>query len=180
VNVTVGEGERMLIEGASGGGKSTLAALLTGLRTPTVGHLRLRGVEQHHVGLDRWRRTIAGAPQFHDNHVFCADLMFNVLMGRRWPPRLEDVEEAERVCRDVGLGPLLERMPAGLQQQVGETGWRLSHGERSRLFIARSLLQKVEARVLDESFAALDPETLDAVLAAVLARPQALIVIAHL
>jgi len=79
----------------------------------------------------------------------------------------------------VGLGPLLERMPAGLQQQVGETGWRLSHGERSRLFIARSLLQQVEGRVLDESFAALDPETLDAVLAAVLARPQALIVIAH-
>jgi ATP-binding cassette, subfamily B, bacterial len=179
VDLTIAAGERVLVEGASGGGKSTLGSLLTGLRVPTEGYLRLHGVEQARVGLDRWRRTVAGAPQFHDNHVFSADLLFNVLMGRRWPPRLEDVEEAERVCRAVGLGPLLERMPAGLQQQVGETGWRLSHGERSRLFIARSLLQPVEARVLDESFAALDPETLDAVLAAVLARPQALIVVAH-
>jgi ATP-binding cassette subfamily B protein len=179
VDLTIAAGERVLVEGASGGGKSTLAALLTGLRVPTEGRMQLRGVEQSRVGLDRWRRTIAGAPQFHDNHVFSADLLFNVLMGRRWPPRREDVEEAERVCRAVGLGLLLDRMPAGLQQQVGETGWRLSHGERSRIFVARSLLQQVDARVLDESFAALDPETLDAVLAAVLEHPQALIVVAH-
>jgi ABC-type transport system involved in cytochrome bd biosynthesis fused ATPase/permease subunit len=70
-------------------------------------------------------------------------------------------------------------MPAGLQQLVGETGWQLSHGERSRIFVARSLLQVLDVRVLDESFAALDPDTLDEVLAAVLARPEALIVIAH-
>ena len=179
VDVRINAGERVLIEGASGGGKSTLASLLTGLRVPTVGQLYLHGIPQESVGIARWRRVIAGAPQFHDNHVFCADLLFNVLMGRRWPPRPEDVEEAERVCRELGLGSLLERMPAGLQQQVGETGWRLSHGERSRLFLARSLLQHLEARVLDESFAALDPETLDIVMAAVLARPEALIVIAH-
>jgi ABC-type transport system involved in cytochrome bd biosynthesis fused ATPase/permease subunit len=70
-------------------------------------------------------------------------------------------------------------MPAGLQQAVGETGWQLSHGERSRLFVARSLLQALQMRVLDESFAALDPETLDEVMGAVLRRPEALLVIAH-
>jgi ABC-type transport system involved in cytochrome bd biosynthesis fused ATPase/permease subunit len=111
--------------------------------------------------------------------VFSADLLFNLLMGRRWPPRAEDVVLAEAVCRELGLGPLLERMPGGLLQVVGETGWQLSHGERSRLYIARSLLQTLDARVLDESFAALDPETLDEVMAAVLRRPQALVVIAH-
>jgi ATP-binding cassette subfamily B protein len=179
VNVVLQDGDRVLLQGASGGGKSTLAALLTGLKLPTSGEMRLRGVEQRSVGLAQWRGAIGGAPQFNDNHVFGADLLFNVLMGRRWPPRLQDVEAAERVCRDLGLGPLLDRMPAGLQQQVGETGWQLSHGERSRLFIARSLLQPLSARVLDESFAALDPATLDQVMGAVLARPEALIVIAH-
>lgn len=49
-------------------------------------------------------------------------------------------------------------MPAGLQQILGETGWQLSHGERSRLFIARALLQGPDVMVLDESFGALDPE----------------------
>ena len=51
-------------------------------------------------------------------------------------------------------------MPAGLLQMVGESGWQLSHGEKSRLYIARALLQGAELVVLDESFAALDPESL--------------------
>lgn len=172
-------GERLLIAGPSGAGKSTLAALLTGLKQPTAGRLLLHGREQAAVGLSRWRRAVGAVPQFHENHVFGADLLFNLLLGRRWPPRIEDVVLAEAVCRELGLGPLLGRMPAGLQQAVGETGWQLSHGERSRLFVARSLLQTLDLRVLDESFAALDPETLDEVMAAVLRRPEALVVIAH-
>jgi ATP-binding cassette, subfamily B, bacterial len=179
VNLQIAAGDRILVEGISGGGKSTLAALVTGLKTPGAGSLLLRGADQRSIGLARWRRAIGGAPQFHDNHVLGADMLFNLLMGRRWPPRIEDLDVARGVCAELGLGPLLARMPAGLQQQVGETGWQLSHGERSRLFIARSLLQVLDMRVLDESFAALDPETLDEVMTAVLSRPEALIVIAH-
>jgi ATP-binding cassette subfamily B protein len=70
-------------------------------------------------------------------------------------------------------------MPGGLMQMVGETGWQLSHGERSRLFIARALLQNAEMIVLDESFAALDPKSLETALSCVLARAPALLVIAH-
>ncbi len=179
VSLSIAAGERVLVEGASGGGKSTLAGLLTGLKTPIEGRLSLRGIDQRSMGLVQWRRAVGGAPQFHDNHVMGADLLFNLLMGRRWPPRMDDVMAAERVCQELGLGSLIGRMPAGIQQLVGETGWQLSHGERSRLFIARSLLQILDVRVLDESFAALDPETLDQVVAAVLSRPEALIVIAH-
>ncbi|MFY0536919.1 ATP-binding cassette domain-containing protein [Nannocystis pusilla] len=73
----------------------------------------------------------------------------------------------------------MERMPSGLQQMVGETGWQLSHGERSRLFIARALLQGVDLVVLDESFAALDPATLQQALRCVLNRARAVLVIAH-
>jgi ATP-binding cassette subfamily B protein len=70
-------------------------------------------------------------------------------------------------------------MPAGMQQMVGESGWQLSHGERSRLFIARALLQNPELIVLDESFAALDPETLRRALTTVTRRAQSLVVVAH-
>jgi len=178
-SLAIAAGERLLIGGPSGAGKSTLAALLTGLKQPTAGRLLLHGHQQAALGLTRWRRAIGAVPQFHENHVFGADLLFNLLLGRRWPPRAEDVALAEEVCRELGLGSLLSRMPAGLQQAVGETGWQLSHGERSRLFVARSLLQLLQARVLDESFAALDPETLDEVMGAVLRRPEALVVIAH-
>jgi ATP-binding cassette subfamily B protein len=70
-------------------------------------------------------------------------------------------------------------MPAGLNQMVGETGWQLSHGERSRLYIARALLQRADLVVLDESFAALDPENLRRSLTCVLNRVKTLVVIAH-
>jgi ABC-type transport system involved in cytochrome bd biosynthesis fused ATPase/permease subunit len=62
---------------------------------------------------------------------------------------------------------------------VGETGWQLSHGERSRLYIARALLQGANLVILDESFAALDPHTLHQVLGCVLERGPTLLVIAH-
>jgi ABC-type transport system involved in cytochrome bd biosynthesis fused ATPase/permease subunit len=100
-------------------------------------------------------------------------------MGRRWPPRPEDMSEAEALCRALGLGPLVERMPAGLLQTVGETGWQLSHGEKSRLYIARALLQGAPVVVLDESFAALDPPSLLQAMACVVERAPALLVIAH-
>ncbi|HVY39656.1 MAG TPA: ABC transporter ATP-binding protein [Polyangia bacterium] len=172
-------GDRVLVEGASGGGKSTLAALLAGMREPTAGTLRLGGVEQAALGPERWRARIGGAPQFHENHVFSASLAFNLLLGRAWPPRQEDVAEAEAICRELDLGPLLARMPSGMEQLVGESGWQLSHGERGRLFIARALLQPLDARILDESFAALDPETLERAVACVFRRAGTLIVIAH-
>lgn len=70
-------------------------------------------------------------------------------------------------------------MPAGLQQQVGETGWQLSHGECSRLFIARALLQDADLVVLDESFAQLDPEDFLRSLRCVLDRAPTVMVIAH-
>jgi ATP-binding cassette subfamily B protein len=70
-------------------------------------------------------------------------------------------------------------MPSGLAQLVGETGWQLSHGERSRVYMARALLQSADLLVLDESFAALDPATLRLSLSYVLERAPTLMVIAH-
>ena len=178
-NLEIREGDRLLLEGPSGGGKSTLAALLTGLQLPTSGLLLLGGLDQQTIGSDYWRQRVVAAPQFHENHVLTGSLAFNLLMGRRWPPQPEDLVAAEMVCQELGLGELLARMPAGLQQIVGESGWQLSHGERSRLYIARAILQQADLIILDESFGALDPVTLEGALRAVLARARTLLVIAH-
>jgi len=62
---------------------------------------------------------------------------------------------------------------------VGETGWQLSHGERSRLFLARALLQRAKMVILDESFGALDPANLARALRCTLDRARTLLVIAH-
>lgn len=172
-------GDRLLLEGESGGGKSTLASLLTGLRAPESGLLLLGGLDRQTIGAAGWRKRVASAPQFHENHVLTGTFAFNLLMGRGWPPNEKDIAEAEEICRALGLGDLLVRMPAGLLQMVGETGWQLSHGERSRMFMARALLQNPDLVILDESFGALDPATLRRCLQTAIARSRTLMVIAH-
>ncbi len=165
-SLAVRKSDWVLLEGPSGGGKSTLVALLTGLRAPSSGAIRRTG-------------AAASAPQYHDNHLLTGTFAYNLLMGRRWPPTVADFEEAETVARELGLGPLIGRMPAGMLQMVGETGWQLSQGERSRVFLARALLQSAELVILDESFAALDPENLQRSLECAMRRAKTLLVVAH-
>ncbi|HEX7556048.1 MAG TPA: ATP-binding cassette domain-containing protein, partial [Leptolinea sp.] len=172
-------GDRILLEGPSGGGKSTLAAVLGGLRTPENGLLLLWDFDQKTLGEEMWHQRVIVTPQFHENHIFSGSLAFNLLMGRRWPPHPTDLIEAEAICHELGLGDLLRHMPAGLQQVVGERGWRLSHGERSRIYIARALLQKADLVILDESFGSLDPENLFQAMNCAIARAPTLFVIAH-
>ncbi|MEM9491074.1 MAG: ATP-binding cassette domain-containing protein, partial [Myxococcota bacterium] len=178
-DLTIAPGDRLLLCGPSGGGKSTLASVLLGTRAPDSGLLLVCGLDRPSLGEDGWRRAVAAAPQFHDNHVFSDTFAFNLLLGRSWPPRAEDTSEAQAICRELGLGPLLERMPGGMEQPVGETGWQLSHGERSRLFLARALLQDSQLVILDESFAALDPDNLERAMRCARARARTLLVIAH-
>jgi ATP-binding cassette, subfamily B, bacterial len=177
-SLSISHGDRILLEGASGGGKSTLASLLVGLRQPDSGLLLLNGLDRHTLGA-AWHQVATEAPQFHENHIFTATMGFNLLMGRNWPATDEELAEAENLCIELGLGDLLQRMPSGMMQTVGETGWQLSHGERSRIFLARALLQNAQLTILDESFAALDPETLKICLDCAFRRAQTLVVIAH-
>ena len=170
---------RVLLEGPSGGGKSTLALVLAGVYKPEAGTLLAGGLDIHTTGPAEWRRHVVAVPQFHENHVLSSSFAFNLLMGRSWPPSAEDLALAHDICHDLGLGDLLQKMPSGLDQVVGEKGWQLSHGERSRLFIARALLQSPAVMILDESFAALDPITMQRALACVSRRANALIVVAH-
>jgi len=169
----------VILEGESGSGKSTLASLLVSMRTAESGLLLAGGLDRHTLGLEGWRRRIASAPQFHENHIITGTFAFNLLMSRPWPPTWDDVKQLEPLCAELGLDGVLKRMPGGIMQMVGESGWQLSHGERSRVFIARALLQDADLVVLDESFAALDPENLQRVLGCVQKRAKSLLVIAH-
>ncbi len=177
-DLSIDRGERILLEGPSGGGKSTLAAIIAGLRAPERGVLLMAGLDRHTLGIG-WHEMATAAPQFHENHVLGGSLAFNLLMGRGWPATEADLRDARDLCDALGLGPLIARMPSGLMQRVGETGWQLSHGECSRIFLARALLQRAPLTVLDESFAALDPETLDTCLQAAVDEAQTLLVVAH-
>jgi ATP-binding cassette subfamily B protein len=171
-------GDRATLEGPSGSGKSTLAAVIAGLRAPEAGLLLVRGLDPPTLGAEGLRRCVAVAPQFHDNHVFAGSLAFNLLMGRRWPAARADLGEALQVCQELGLD-VIARMPNGLFQQLGETGWQLSHGERSRVFIARALLQGSAVVIFDESLGALDAERHAQALRCIEARAATLVLIAH-
>ena len=122
--LTLARGDFALLEGDSGSGKSTLAALLAGLRTPSAGVILAGGLDRQTLGDDTWRRRIALAPQDHENHILSASLGFNLLLGRPFPHSGRDLHDARAVCDELGLGPLLQRMPGGLDQIVGETGWQ--------------------------------------------------------
>jgi len=178
-SIRIGPGDHILLEGPSGGGKSTLASIFSGMIRPQSGLVLARGLDRQTLGAPAWRRAVAAAPQFHENHVLTGTFAFNLMMGREgWITR-RDFAEAQAICEELGLGPLLEKMPAGMLQMVGETGWQLSHGERSRLYIARALMQDADVLIFDESFAALDPENIRRALECVLRRARSVLVIAH-
>lgn len=178
-SLQIARGDRILLEGPSGGGKSTLVSLLTGLRTAEAGVLLLRGLDRATFGVSGWRRRVTAAPQFHENHVLSGSFAYNLLLGREWPASVEQRDKAKQLCEELGLGELVAKMPSGLDELIGETGWQLSHGEKSRLYIARTLLQGVELVILDESFASLDPETMRLAVGCVLKHAPSLVVVSH-
>jgi ATP-binding cassette subfamily B protein len=175
-SVRVHRGEKVLVTGPSGGGKTTLFKLLGGEMRAGSGVILVEGNDPHIVSQEEWREHVASAPQFHENYVFAQPLAFNL------DPRGELANaspEAEAICAELGLDGVIARMPQGYAQLLGETGWQLSHGERSRLFIARALLQGADLFLFDESFGALDPETQAKTLECVRKRARTLMVIAH-
>jgi hypothetical protein len=121
------------------------------------------------------RRVLTVPPADH-NHLIAGSLALNLLLGRDWPPGPDDLRDADRICRSLGLGDVIDRMPAGLGQFVGETGWQLSAGERELVFLARALLQGADVLILGGTLDALDPQTrataLEAAHAAVAAKAR--------
>jgi ATP-binding cassette, subfamily B, bacterial len=175
----IARGDRVVLEGDSGAGKSTLASIVAGLRQPDSGLVLAGGLDRPTLGDSGWRRRVALVPQFHDNHMFYGSFAFNLMIARSWPTTVPELEEALEICIELGLRPLLERMPSQIHQFVGETGWQLSHGEKNRVYVARALLSRAPLLLLDESLGALDPDTMILVTECIEKRAIAALVIAH-
>jgi ATP-binding cassette subfamily B protein len=179
-NLTIGRNDCILLEGPSGDGKSTLASLLAGLRKPQSGLLLAGGLDHHSLDEAGWRRRVALVPHSLMRIVFSADRLHSTCCWFGPGHRPGMILRMRVLCVAISVSILLlARMPAGLDQAVGESGWQLSEGERSRVFLARALLSKADVLILDECFSALDPQSLISAYKAVRARAKALVLVAH-
>lgn len=175
LSLTLRPGERVAVVGPSGAGKSTLVALALRFWDPQAGQVSLGGVDLRRLRLADVRARFAWAPQ--QAEVFGGTLRENLLLGNR------DAADADltALLTDLGLDPLLARLPGGLDGWVGEFGARLSAGERARLSAARALLRPAPVLLLDEPTAHLDPANARQLLRVVEARTvgRAVLLVTH-
>ncbi len=175
ITFEVPRGSRVALVGPSGAGKSTILSLIERFYDPTGGVVRLGGVDVRGLDREELRAQIGYVEQ--DAPVLAGSLRENLTLGS--PDATDD--ECIAVLRNVNLGEVLDRDPAGLDAAVGEDGVMLSGGERQRLAIARALLAAPPILLLDEATASLDGvneqllrEAIDTV-----AEDRTLLVIAH-
>jgi ATP-binding cassette, subfamily B, bacterial len=151
VSLAVAAGEHLALVGPTGAGKSTLAKLLTRQYDPTVGTVRLGGVDLREASLASLRRRIVFLPQ--EGHLFSGTLADNVRLAH---PEASD-EEVREALRRIGALTRFERLPDGLDTNVRTRGLRLSSGERQLVGLARIALADPAVVVLDEATSSLDP-----------------------
>jgi ABC-type bacteriocin/lantibiotic exporter with double-glycine peptidase domain len=105
------------------------------------------------------------APPPGEDVLFHRSLASNALLATRtWPPEEGQLEELTEILAPLGLAAVVGRMPSGLGQPLGETGWRLSEGERARFSLLRALLARPATVILDDTLSALDVQTAHRVL----------------
>jgi ABC-type multidrug transport system fused ATPase/permease subunit len=154
VNLTILAGDRAGLIGVTGGGKSTLIDMLTGLISPHQGQVLVDGVALNPQNIPEWQRNIAYVPQ----SIFLLDASIeeNIVLGGG---QQVDPVRLKRALQLSQLDEVIEKLPAGLQTKVGERGVQLSGGQRQRIGIARALYRESKMLVLDEATSALDSET---------------------
>ena len=155
VSVTVEPGQTLALVGATGSGKSVLAALLPRLYDVTEGCIRIDGIDIRDLSLDALREQVAVA--FEDPILFSMSVAENLCLGRS----LDDPVTAAEVERaiEIAAAQFVYELPFGLQTRIGEQGLSLSGGQRQRLSLARAILARPSILVLDDTLSALDVHT---------------------
>ncbi|MFJ4676018.1 MULTISPECIES: ABC transporter ATP-binding protein [unclassified Kitasatospora] len=172
VDLHVRPGETLALVGATGSGKTTLTALLPRLYEPTAGSITLDGTDLRDVPRAELRRALAVA--FEEPTLFSATVRENVLMGA--PDATPEQVAAALATAQAGF---VDRLPEGLDTEVGEQGLSLSGGQRQRLALARAVVGAPRFLVLDDPLSALDVHTealVERALRRVLAGTTALVV----
>ncbi len=146
-------GERVLLTGPSGGGKTTLALLLMGQLPASAGQVRYGGCDIERIEPDALRRAMGYLPQ---HPVVFRDTLANNL--RLAAPEAGD-DQLIGVMQQVGLIGLLNDLPDGLNSWIGEGGADVSGGELRRIALARLLLTDPHVVILDEPTTGLDPDS---------------------
>ena len=174
-NLHIPAGQRVGLVGRSGSGKTTLTTLLLRLADLSGGSIKIDGQDIAHVSQVSLRQHIAYVPQ--EPLLFHRTVRENIAYGR--PDATED--EILRAAREANALEFIERLPRGLDTQVGERGVKLSGGQRQRIAIARAILMDAPILVLDEATSALDSESEKLIQDALenLMRDRTSLVIAH-
>ncbi len=176
VNLRIRRGEMIGVCGPTGGGKTTLIDLITGLLEPTKGRVTVDGqdIAAHR---EAWFRNLGVVPQT----VYLIDdsLLRNIALGIA--DGEVDKEALASASAAAQLSEVVLELPDGLNTIVGERGVRLSGGQRQRIAIARALYRDPPVLILDEGTSALDAKTESILVSALdqLREDRTIVMIAH-
>ncbi len=147
-------GEMVAFAGPSGGGKSTIFALIERYYEPSEGKIRIGHTSIHDLSLESWRRQIGYVSQ--ESAMLAGTIRENLCYG------LDQVisdEQLWQVAKMAYADEFIRSFPNGLDTEVGERGVKLSGGQRQRIAIARAFLRNPKILLMDEATASLDSES---------------------
>jgi len=152
INMHIAPGEHIALVGPTGSGKTTVIRLLCRLYEQQQGRILLDGIDIREIQIAELRKRLGVVLQ--DTFLFSGNVENNLKLDTNIAR-----PELQKLCNDLGLSPLLERLPNGLDTSLRERGGNLSSGERQLLAIARVALRNPSILIMDEATAFLDPST---------------------
>ena len=175
ISLSIGAGQTVAFVGPSGGGKSTLAALIARFFDPQSGKISIGGANVKDIDKSKLMDTVSFV--FQNSRLIKGSILDNVRMGK---PNATD-EEVLAALSAAQCMDIIEKFPDGVHTVIGSQGVYLSGGETQRLAIARAMLKNAPVLILDEATAFADPDNETKVQAAfnALAKGRTVIMIAH-
>lgn len=175
VSLKIEPGEKVAFVGPSGGGKSTLANLISRFFDPQSGTVKIGGVDVRNIKKETLMDTVSFV--FQDSRLIKASILDNVRMGKPEASK----EEVIRALKAAQCMDIIRKFPQGADTVIGTKGVYLSGGEQQRIAIARAILKNTPIVILDEATAFADPDNEMQVQAAFdeLAKGKTVVMIAH-
>lgn len=152
VSIQVGAGETVALVGPSGGGKTTVAGLISRFWDVTGGAIQIGGVNVKDIPKETLMDTVAYV--FQDSRLLKTSILENVRLSRPNASR----QEVEQVLHEAQCDDIIAKLPQGIDTVIGTKGVYLSGGEQQRISIARVMLKNAPILILDEATAFADPE----------------------